>query len=213
MNDWELRTCLPDCPWAAVTMTSERDWRTMFANVLFDCQLSMVRWLRAWGLVVVIAGAGACTSSGSLASRNTPLVPTPAQTSSAQPAPDGCPITLPNGETPPGESRSRVHHGNGVLWTVLPPDGKIGVAPNYILPDGSIDIKFPWWRGVQGALTITGRRLDMPAAPLRADIPSGYGLSGFQASGVIFPTEGCWEVTGWVANTSLTFVTLVVRPT
>ncbi len=53
----------------------------------------------------------------------------------------------------------------------------------------------------------------MPAPPLRADIPEGYGLSGFQASGVIFPTEGCWEVTGRVGNVSLTFVTLVVKPT
>jgi hypothetical protein len=43
-----------------------------------------------------------------------------------------------------------------------------------------------------------------------ANIPSGYGDSGFQATGIIFPTEGCWEVTGRVGEASLTFVTLVI---
>jgi hypothetical protein len=36
-------------------------------------------------------------------------------------------------------------------------------------------------------------------------------MRGFQASGVYFPTEGCWEVTGKVGTTSLTFVTVVIK--
>jgi len=32
-----------------------------------------------------------------------------------------------------------------------------------------------------------------------------------QPTELIFPTEGCWEVTGRVGDASLTFVTLVVR--
>jgi hypothetical protein len=36
-------------------------------------------------------------------------------------------------------------------------------------------------------------------------------MTGFQASGVQFPTEGCWEVTGTVGTTSLTFVTFVIK--
>ena len=178
---------------------------------LCGCSSGMSRWLCVWGLVVLAATA--CTSNGNLTSPNPSAVSTPTGTSSPPPGPNTCPITLQNGETPPGERRSPDHHGNGALWTVLPADGKIWAAPNYILPDGSTDIKFPWWRGIHGALNITGRRLDMPAPPLRADIPEGYGLSGFQASGVIFPTEGCWEVTGRVSNVSLIFVTLVVKPT
>ncbi|MDE3111597.1 MAG: hypothetical protein KGK34_01490 [Chloroflexota bacterium] len=43
-------------------------------------------------------------------------------------------------------------------------------------------------------------------------MPDGYGDTGFQASGVLFPTEGCWEITGAVGNSTLTFVTLVRRP-
>jgi len=76
-------------------------------------------------------------------------------------------------------------------------------------PALSIDAKFGWWRKVRGRLEIEGR-VDAPAPPLRAHIPDGYGDRGFQATGLIFPTTGCWEVTGRVGNASLTFVTLVL---
>jgi hypothetical protein len=69
--------------------------------------------------------------------------------------------------------------------------------------------KFPWWRTASGDLAVAGRRLDASAPPLRAHIPSGYGSSGFQPTGLLFPGEGCWEVTGSVAGTSLTFVVRV----
>ena len=42
-------------------------------------------------------------------------------------------------------------------------------------------------------------------------LPEGYGTVGFQASGVDFPTEGCWEVTGAVGDATLTFVMFVQR--
>lgn len=77
-------------------------------------------------------------------------------------------------------------------------------------------MKFPWWRApdVEGALTIEGRRLDADAPPdappLRAQIPDGYGQR-FQASGIIFPTEGCWEVTARSGDAELTFITKVVK--
>jgi hypothetical protein len=72
-------------------------------------------------------------------------------------------------------------------------------------------MKFGWWRKVSGRLSITGRRLDAAAPPARADVPSGYGLTGFQASSVFFPAQGCWEITGKVGDTILTFVTFVIR--
>lgn len=86
-------------------------------------------------------------------------------------------------------------------------------GPGSIEPDGSLSMKFSWWReaGLRGKLTIHGRRLDAPASPLRAYIPEGYIDTGFQVSGLIFPTEGCREVTGEVGDSSLTFVTRVVR--
>jgi len=103
-------------------------------------------------------------------------------------------------------------YGNGKLWVGgLWPDGVITAGPDFVDADGAVDMKFGWWRAVRGYLRITGRRLDAPAPPLRADIPGGYGSTGFQATGVIFPTEGCWEVTGRVGDSTLTFVTLVVK--
>lgn len=49
------------------------------------------------------------------------------------------------------------------------------------------------WFGPAGAeLVITGQRLDGEASPLQASIPPGYGTR-FQASGLSFPSEGCWE--------------------
>ncbi len=63
-----------------------------------------------------------------------------------------------------------------------------------------------------GGLQLTGRRLDGPAPPARAHVSDGYGDGGFQASGVDFPTEGCWEVIGALPTTSLRFVSFVSKP-
>ena len=84
-------------------------------------------------------------------------------------------------------------------------------GPGFIAPDGSLSMKFPWQRRIRGALTIEGRRLDGAAPPLRSAIPDGYGDTGFQATALIFPTPGCWEVTGRVGGERLTFVTRVVK--
>jgi hypothetical protein len=135
-----------------------------------------------------------------------------------------CPVTKPNGSMPAGEPQSGKCagcYGNGALWTVLWPEGKVVFRPGgsgFVEPDGSLSMKFPWWRAGRagyGKFTIEGRRLDEPGPPLRAYIPDGYtnaqGYSGFQATALIFPTEGCWEVTGRAGQDSLTFVTQVVR--
>lgn len=126
-----------------------------------------------------------------------------------------CKVTKPNGNTPPRESPSPDHHGNGSIWTGLWPDGKIVFSEGKageVSSDGSLSMKFWWWRGVSGKLTIEGRRLDVPTPPLRARIPDGYGETGFQSTLLIFPTEGCWEVTGKVGDAPpLTFITLVVN--
>jgi hypothetical protein len=43
-------------------------------------------------------------------------------------------------------------------------------------------------------------------------VPDGYGPTGFQATGLVFPTPGCWEVTGRVGQDTLRFVLSVRRP-
>jgi hypothetical protein len=50
--------------------------------------------------------------------------------------------------------------------------------------------------------------------PLEADIRCCYGQVGFQASYLVFPTPGCWEVAAQIddiAESRLTFVTRVVK--
>lgn len=125
-----------------------------------------------------------------------------------------CAVTLPNGSGPPGETPDPRGYGNGVLWTWLWPDGTVVFSPGgpgQIHDDGALEMKFPWHRAGQGQLVIRGQRLDAPAPPLRANVPGGYGDTGFQASSLVFPAAGCWEVTGTVGSSSLTFVTRVVK--
>jgi hypothetical protein len=136
------------------------------------------------------------------------------KTSAATPQPidlSACPVTIPNGSTPPDEQYAPEYHGNGALFTVLWPDGNILMGPHNVESDGSLSMKFVWWRGVKGQLSIEGRRLDVDTPPLQAVIPDGYGDSGVQASALIFPTEGCWQVTGRVGDAALTFVTRVTK--
>lgn len=150
-------------------------------------------------VVLAIAGVPAAT-----AGRRPVATPVGAATN--------CPVTHPNGSTPPGQLPSSLHDGNGKLWTDLWPAGMALVPRQDVRSDGSMEVKFPWWRGsgVRWPLTITGRRLDAPAPPATAYLPGGYEAMNFQASGVIFPSAGCWEVTGQAVGAKLTFVTLVI---
>jgi hypothetical protein len=124
-----------------------------------------------------------------------------------------CPVTQPNGVRYEGDP-SGGNHGNDSLVTALAPDGAIVFkpgGPGYVLSDGSLSMKFPWWRVRSGRLRIEGRRLDGGSIPLRAEIPHGYGDSGFQATALIFPRPGCWEVTARLGDARLRFITLVEK--
>lgn len=119
-----------------------------------------------------------------------------------------CAATVSNGLDIGGRP-SRGTYSNGSLSVGVWPNGVVPFVdggPGFRTPDGALGTKFGWRRGVAGPLTIHGRRLDAAAPPLRAHIPAGYGTLGFQATYVIFPTVGCWEVTGRVADTSLTVI-------
>lgn len=126
-----------------------------------------------------------------------------------------CRVTVPNGIVAGGQPTQADSYGNQGLSTfglwrggtiVFKPGG-----PGFVTTSGALGMKFPWWRGVSGRLRIEGKRLDAPSAPLRAEVPDGYGNYGFQATYIIFPTPGCWQVTGHVGVASLTFVTRVVK--
>jgi len=125
-----------------------------------------------------------------------------------------CPVTPPNGVRPDGRHTNSNHHGNGGLTTALWPENIITVRRSEQrdkTPGGAVSMKFPWWLPAQDAeLVIEGRRLDRPAPPLTASIPEGYSGT-FQASGLNFPTTGCWEVTAHSAGATLQFVPLVLE--
>ena len=167
-------------------------------------------WMFVVLLVSLLMGADAAPQSASKQSARKPTLET-------------CPVTLPLKRTGPSDAMSFFEPGTSHWKPVLIlgpfglwPEGTVVFRPGgsgEILPDGSLSMKFGWTRGegLRGKLKIHGRRLDAPAPPLRARIPDGYGDTGFQVSGLIFPTEGCWEVTGEVGDTRLTFVTRVIR--
>jgi hypothetical protein len=125
-----------------------------------------------------------------------------------------CPVTIPNGGQPPGEQQSPDYHGNGSIWTALPPDGKIVATRPFVLPDGSMRIKFPWWgsRGAGAHLTVSGSGIGRPGGLARATVTEGLTAAPhFWASSIVFPTGGCWRVTGTAGPARLTFVVLVVK--
>jgi len=71
-------------------------------------------------------------------------------------------------------------------------------------------VKVGWFRPAGAVLEITGQRLDAQAPPLETHVPCCY-PTRFQATGLILPTEGCWEVTAKAADSELSFV-LSVEP-
>jgi hypothetical protein len=126
--------------------------------------------------------------------------------------PPTCNVTRANGQGTFIEGMSPDQYGNALISTGLWPDGTVVFkpgGPGFVTADGALGMKWGWRRAVRGQLRIEGRRLDETGPPLRAEIPSGYGDFGFQSSALIFPTTGCWAVTGRVGTASLTFVTLV----
>jgi len=129
--------------------------------------------------------------------------------------PDGlCPVTRPaSGEAIPQEvfdsiasgasmpferSDLKGWYGNDVLWVNIHSQG------------AKRSEKFAWERLGRGSLTITALRVDAQAPPATAHIPNGYGDTGFQASGIDFPSAGCWEVVGTLAGKQLRFVVRVL---
>jgi hypothetical protein len=121
-----------------------------------------------------------------------------------------CPVTLP-GETVKFAG-ANFNHGKDGVWTTLWPQGTVTFRPDgpgHVNSNGSMSMKFPWWSLIEDSLTIEGRRLDSPGK--MASHTEGRLSTGFVPSGITFPSEGCWEVTGSVGDASLTFVTLAVK--
>jgi hypothetical protein len=162
-------------------------------------------------LAVVCAFLLAATACGAVG-------PTPAPAGRA-----ACPVTRPDPAAAPpswiaadagaGPGTGWLLHGDRAQWVRLPEHGELTTYYDPRLPPErrEIGMKFPWYRVAEGRLRVAGRRLDAPAPPLGARVPDGYAPTGFQSTGLVFPTPGCWEVTGAVGDAELRFV-LWVRP-
>jgi hypothetical protein len=127
----------------------------------------------------------------------------------ARRAPSGCPVTR-SGWRPVRDDRT------GRLWIAFGPTGGIYRVPAFnVAPDGSLGVKIAWQRGpgVRGPVTVVARNLDGWVPTVRRRIPTrGYGPTGLLASGIAFPTPGCWRVTATAGGARLTFVLLLRGP-
>jgi len=168
----------------------------------------------AFALAALVVVVSSCTSTpDAKGPPNISTAPTPSSTSA------GCPVTVPHPVPQHYPWRTSLFgsdhsYGNGRLWVGgLGEQGVIAVdrGSTFIDPRGHVTWKLGWWREVAGRLIITGHRLD-GAGRLTADVGTvaEYGPRGFVSSGVTFPSQGCWRVTGRVGGADLTFSTLVV---
>jgi hypothetical protein len=158
---------------------------------------------------LLCAALAACGGGSAARSRTGAVIAAPATARVA-----GCPVTVPNGRTPPGEQPSREDHGSGGLWTVIPPDGRIVAARAFVLPDGSMRIKFPWWgsRRADAHLQLGTSSLHRRGGIAGAQISPGQtGAPHFWASAIVFPTEGCWRVTASAGHARLSLVVFLVK--
>jgi hypothetical protein len=128
---------------------------------------------------------------------------------------ESCPVTLPNGNRPPGQPPAVSWYGNGLLWAGVFSNGVYAVSPERVAADGSIGNKLLWvttptWQKP----TISGERLDAPSSPLRVFGVNTGSFSGAanpsHMSPVSFPAAGCWRLRARVGDISLTYVVSVV---
>ena len=129
-----------------------------------------------------------------------------------------CPVTaaLPH-VAPPASTVSGVSlplpgiegwYGNEAFWVLIQTGGELPAQFNR--QTHHWQSKLPVWREATGILGITARRLDGPSTGFEART-SGYGTVGFNATRLIWPGLGCWQITGTVGGHSLTLVTLLKR--
>jgi hypothetical protein len=103
--------------------------------------------------------------------------------------------------------------GNGLLSVSVPENGVLGTRVD---PDGLFQ-KLGWIPrpGFWAELRVRGERLDAPGQMRVLNVFWGHGSSGPTAAGswmtpVLFPSPGCWRISGRVGDVALTYVVKVV---
>jgi len=133
--------------------------------------------------------------------------------------------------TPAGNATAKACPVTEALWVKPPEDSAVSGSPAYghyyvnddrsiwasawwvgheesYLQPGEDGIKTGWFRPAGETLEISGQRLDGQSPPLEAHAPCCY-PTRFQASGLAFPTAGCWEVNAKASESVLSFVVWV----
>ncbi|MGH2378675.1 MAG: hypothetical protein ACRDGT_09370 [Candidatus Limnocylindria bacterium] len=119
------------------------------------------------------------------------------------------PVPLPDRALPPilqYTNGRQIRYGNAAVSVLLPADGDLHINR----PGRSSDIKFGWWRHLQGDLRVQGYNLARPEMELFVRMADGYGPTGFQASTLEFPVPGCWRVSASLDDQQLEFVVRVL---
>jgi hypothetical protein len=159
---------------------------------------------------LICAGFTGCAAIDTMDSSTSSPKPDDSQAEAA--SANACPVTEPLWVKPPDDSAVQGSPGYGYYY--VNEDRSIWASAwwtgegEYRLRVSEEGIKVGWFRPAGATLEITGRRIDAQAPPLDAHIPGGY-PTRFQATGLVFHTDGCWEVAARAAESELSFVVWV----
>lgn len=161
--------------------------------------------------VLAVTALPGCTAVDIFDSVSISLTPTVSPVESPPPA-KACPATEPVWLKPPADAA--VQNPPEFGYYFVNEDRSMWASAwwagqeEYHVRTSEEGIKVGWFRPAGATLEITGQRLDAQAPPLKAQVPCCY-PTRFQATGLVFPTRGCWEVTARAADSHLSFVVWV----
>ena len=135
---------------------------------------------------------------------------------------DACPVTTPSNPSfvppapyPTNAPPAAFWYGTNALWALLPVEGvwRLDRQDN----GGYFNKLFLWQQGYDWRkephpdITVVIRRLDGDTPPItkRGGTDAFVDNSWVMLTGILFPTEGCWEITSSHDGHRLTFVLLV----
>lgn len=156
--------------------------------------------------MIILPGCTAINTMDAVTSSLTPGAPAEGARANA------CPVTEPVWAKPPDDAAVQDPPGYGYyfvnedrsMWA----SARWAGPEEYFLRAGEKGNKVGWFRPAGATLEITGRRLDAQAPPLEAHVPCCY-PTRFQATGLVFPAAGCWQVVAKAADSELSFIVRV----
>ncbi len=159
-------------------------------------------------------GIAACAGTAAPADFHPNTTPVSSAPAADRTYPSTCPVTNPAWEKPPADPAVQGTPGYGYFFVNY--DRSIWASAwwvdieGYRLQASEDRVKVGWFRPAGAVLKVIGERIDRQSAPLEAHVPCCY-PTRFQATGLVFPTEGCWRVTAIAGDSKLSF-TVRVEP-